>query len=273
MKFSIITINYNNCEGLRRTIESVVNQTCHDFEYIIIDGGSTDGSVDVIKQYADQIDYWVSEPDKGIYNAMNKGVAVAKGEYCLFLNSGDSLHNNSALAKVFEQGFGADIICGTILTEGNHLLPSPKEVSLGFFYRGSLNHPAAFIRREWLQRYPYDETLKIVSDRKFFIQALIIGGATYKGIPVIVSYFDGNGVSSNNILLRGEENEYVLYSMFPARVLYDYCVMYGEKDDMHRLFYTLTQWRGGKWVYTFIVILLKCLMLNRGWIKSFKINV
>ena len=101
MKFSIITINYNNCEGLRRTIESVVNQTCHDFEYIIIDGGSTDGSVDVIKQYADQIDYWVSEPDKGIYNAMNKGVAVAKGEYCLFLNSGDSLHNNSALAKVF----------------------------------------------------------------------------------------------------------------------------------------------------------------------------
>ncbi len=271
MILSIITINYNNREGLRRTIESVVNQTCRDFEYIIIDGGSTDGSVDVIKQYADQIDYWVSEPDKGIYNAMNKGVAVAKGEYCLFLNSGDSLHNNSALAKVFEQGFGADIICGTILTEGNHLLPSPKEVSLGFFYRSSLNHPAAFIRREWLQRYPYDETLKIVSDRKFFIQALIIGGATYKGIPVIVSYFDGNGVSSNNILLRGEENEYVLHSMFPARVLYDYCVMYGEKDDMHRLFYTLTQWRGGEWVYTFIVILLKCLMLNRGWIKSFKI--
>ena len=88
-KISIITINYNNCEGLRRTIESVVNQTCRDFEYIIIDGGSTDGSVDVIKRYADNIDYWVSEPDKGIYNAMNKGIRMATGDYVQILNSGD----------------------------------------------------------------------------------------------------------------------------------------------------------------------------------------
>lgn len=271
MKLSIITINCNNCEGLRRTIESVVNQTCRYFEYIIIDGGSTDGSVDVIKEYADQIDYWVSEPDKGIYNAMNKGVAVAKGEYCLFLNSGDNLHNNVVLADVYNQGFDSDIICGSILTDGKILLPSPQNVSLGFFYRGSLNHPAAFIRREWLQRYPYDETLKICSDRKFFIQALIIGDASYRCISIVVSDFDGNGISSNNMRLKKEENEYVLHSMFPARVLDDYSVMYGEKDDMHRLFYTLTQWRGGKWVYTFIVILLKCLMLNRGWIKDFKI--
>ena len=89
MKLSVITINFNNRDGLRKTIESVVNQTYNDFEYIIIDGGSTDGSVDVIKEYADRIDYWVSEPDKGIYNAMNKGIDVAKGEYCIFMNSGD----------------------------------------------------------------------------------------------------------------------------------------------------------------------------------------
>jgi glycosyltransferase involved in cell wall biosynthesis len=89
MKLSVITINYNNAIGLRKTIESVVNQTFRDYEYIIIDGGSTDGSVDVIKEYADKIDYWVSEPDKGIYNAMNKGVAAAHGEYTNFLNSGD----------------------------------------------------------------------------------------------------------------------------------------------------------------------------------------
>ena len=83
MKLSVITINYNNRDGLKKTIESVVNQTYKDFEYIIIDGGSTDGSVEVLKEYSDKIDYWVSEPDKGIYNAMNKGIDIAKGEYVM----------------------------------------------------------------------------------------------------------------------------------------------------------------------------------------------
>ena len=78
MKYSIITVNYNNKEGLRKTIESVINQTFQDFEYIVIDGGSTDGSLEVINHYAEKITYWVSEPDKGVYNAMNKGIKVAK---------------------------------------------------------------------------------------------------------------------------------------------------------------------------------------------------
>ena len=102
MKLSVITINYNNRDGLRKTIESVVNQTCRDFEYIIIDGGSTDGSVDVIKQYADRIDYWVSEPDKGIYHAMNKGIAVAHGEYLNFMNSGDCFYESTVVENVLQ---------------------------------------------------------------------------------------------------------------------------------------------------------------------------
>ena len=102
MKLSVITINFNNRDGLRKTIESVVKQTYKDFEYIIIDGGSTDGSVDVIKEYADKIDYWVSEPDKGIYNAMNKGIDVAKGEYCIFMNSGDVFFSNDVYNEVYE---------------------------------------------------------------------------------------------------------------------------------------------------------------------------
>ena len=80
MKLSIITVNYNNREGLQRTIDSVVSQTFRDFEWIVIDGGSTDGSKELIKQYADHFSYWVSEPDKGIYNAMNKGILKATGE-------------------------------------------------------------------------------------------------------------------------------------------------------------------------------------------------
>ena len=91
MKLSIITINYNNASGLRKTIESVVNQTSLEFEYIVIDGASTDGSIEIIKEFKDKITFWVSEPDTGIYNAMNKGIHSAKGKYCQFLNSGDSL--------------------------------------------------------------------------------------------------------------------------------------------------------------------------------------
>ena len=101
MKLSIITINLNNDTGLNKTIESVINQTLKNFEFIIIDGGSTDRSVELIKEYAGQINYYVSEPDKGIYNAMNKGIRQAQGEYCFFLNSGDYFVNESVLEKVF----------------------------------------------------------------------------------------------------------------------------------------------------------------------------
>lgn len=100
MKLSIITINRNNCAGLSRTMDSVIRQTCKDFEWILIDGASTDGSVDLIRQNKQHITYWVSEPDKGIYNAMNKGLQQAHGEYCLFLNSGDWLAQNSTIAEV-----------------------------------------------------------------------------------------------------------------------------------------------------------------------------
>ena len=99
-KLTIITVNYNHCEGLRRTMESVFRQTCHDYEYIVIDGGSTDGSADLLRVSAGRIDYWVSEPDRGIYHAMNKGVARATGEYLLFLNSGDEGNPLSFLEKL-----------------------------------------------------------------------------------------------------------------------------------------------------------------------------
>ena len=99
LKLSIITINYNNLEGLKRTVESVVNQTWHEFEYIIIDGASNDGSAAYIESQSHHFDYWESEKDSGIYNAMNKGIKVATGEYLLFLNSGDHLFNDSVLEQ------------------------------------------------------------------------------------------------------------------------------------------------------------------------------
>ena len=103
MKFSIITVNYNNKEGLRKTIESVIHQTFRDFEFIVIDGGSTDGSDDVLKEYDAQIDYWVSEPDGGIYQGMNKGIKKATGEYLNFMNSGDCFYASNILGIKFDK--------------------------------------------------------------------------------------------------------------------------------------------------------------------------
>ena len=101
MKLSVITINYNNKEGLKKTIESVVSQIYQDFEYIVVDGGSTDGSIDIIREYDKHIDFWISEPDRGIYNAMNKGIKFSHGEFCLFLNSGDCLLSSTSISQVF----------------------------------------------------------------------------------------------------------------------------------------------------------------------------
>ena len=103
MKLSIITVNFNNVEGLRKTAESIVSQTFQDFEWIVIDGGSTDGSKELIEQYSDRIAYWCSEKDSGIYNAMNKGVRYAKGEYINFMNSGDCFADSSVLSDVSER--------------------------------------------------------------------------------------------------------------------------------------------------------------------------
>ena len=97
---SIITINFNDKIGLQRTFDSVFAQDFNDFEYIVIDGGSNDGSKELIEENTDKISYWISEPDKGIYNAMNKGIKVANGEYLLFLNSGDKFYNKKSLILI-----------------------------------------------------------------------------------------------------------------------------------------------------------------------------
>ena len=142
MTLSIITINYNNLEGLRKTIDSVISQTWHDFEWIIIDGGSTDGSKELIEETAKQLassdfnplSYWCSEPDKGIYNAMNKGVAVAKGQYCIFMNSGDCFYDKNVVKDIIEANISEDIVTGAIQRDGNFIYNSPKHVSMRHFY-------------------------------------------------------------------------------------------------------------------------------------------
>jgi len=273
MILSIITINYNNRDGLRKTIESVVNQTYRDFEYIIIDGGSTDGSVDVIREYADKIDYWVSEKDKGIYNAMNKGVAVAHGEYTQFLNSGDYLCDKDVLEKVFSHNFTEDIVCGNIITLKGGGMIAPESVTMEYFIKGSLPHPSAFIKRELFDTHLYDEQYKISGDWEFFIYHLIIKNASYKSINLNVTVFDTNGISSTTKKEFHDSSlkERVIKTILPPRVLDDYRNYTGETDEYNRLFYIIGQSKYRKYIYKMTVLLLKIVMRNKEWIKSFSL--
>jgi len=225
-KLSIITINYNNLQGLQRTVESVVNQTWQELEYIVIDGGSTDGSAAYIESQRDNIDYWVSEPDKGIYNAMNKGIAKATGEYLLFLNSGDHLYSNSVIEKNVHQIEKYDLIYFNWQVIGDkftNIVAFPKKLRFSFMFFGYLPHPSTFIKKELFDTVGlYDENLKIVSDWKFMMLALFIHKCSYKQINETVSTFYLGGISSitdfsneRNLVLNEYFSEYVLdYSLF-----------------------------------------------------------
>ena len=227
MKLSIITVNFNNCDGLKKTIDSVIAQTFSDFEWIVIDGGSTDGSKELIEHYAEHFSYWVSEPDTGIYNAMNKGIKEAKGDYLQFLNSGDWLCDDKALERCFKHGFDTDVAYGDIFFcsgDNKDLFHYPQHLSLRFLYNYSLGHPASFIKREILQTELYDESLKIVSDWKFFlVQAL--KNRRFEHLEEAISCFDMNGISSKNVDLMNNEREKVIRQVVPDMLAADYRLM------------------------------------------------
>ena len=229
MKLSIITINYNDAAGLRKTIESVVAQTSPDFEYLVIDGGSTDGSEAVIEEFKSRIDCWISEPDRGIYHAMNKGIARATGTYCQFLNSGDVLASVDVTEKMLFDLPDTEIIYGNMLKylPGGKLYrdrgPNLKEVTMLTFYRSTLNHSSAYIKRSLFDKYGlYDEKLRIVSDWKWYM--IVVGFnnelISYKDIDV--SVFDLNGISNANMALNKKERTLVLAELMPANILADY---------------------------------------------------
>ncbi len=212
MKLSIITINFNNLKGLEKTIESVISQTYNNLEYIVIDGGSSDGSKNLIEKYASKISYWVSEPDKGIYNAMNKGILKARGEYLLFLNSGDCLVNNEVLDAVDSCLDQSSILYGNgvIIGEGNKeiLIKIPDQLTLKYFTKASLFHPSTFIKRELFDTYGlYNEQNKIVSDWEFFLKTIVVNEVSTKKIDLVVSEVEDGGMSRDvkNTALLWEE--------------------------------------------------------------------
>ena len=217
-KISIITINLDNHNGLLKTIKSIVNQTCSDFEFIIIDGGSKDGSKELIEQYSQELNYWISEPDNGIYNAMNKGINNAQGEYILFLNSGDELYNVFSIENALLYLDLNDLICFDLIFRNDQDVISNYPSSIGYSYllKSSIGHPSTFIKKELFNKIRFDENLKIVSDWKFFLIIIFKYKATYKKVNRVLSIFYADGISSNiqNQLLIQEERNLVLKEYF-----------------------------------------------------------
>jgi glycosyltransferase involved in cell wall biosynthesis len=223
MKLSIITINYNNLNGLKRTVESVVAQTWKDFEYIIIDGGSTDGSAEFISENKIHFAYWVSESDKGIYNAMNKGILQANGEYYLFLNSGDLLYSNEVLFIAHKELHTDDLICFDLIFRGNDDVKStyPNKINFSYLLGSSLGHPSIFMKKNLFRNNKYDESLKFASDWKFFLLALFKFNSTYRKVDNVLSIFYMDGISSKpcNEQLIYKERQCVLKNDF--RLIYE----------------------------------------------------
>lgn len=253
MKLSIITINYNNAEGLKKTLASVASQTYSNIEHIIVDGASTDGSVDVIKEYENQLNIthstihllWSSEPDNGIYNAMNRGIRKATGEYVQILNSGDLLAapdvTERMMAVLQMKGDGVELLYGNMVKydyQNSRTLGKSTEVeySLRQYYTSTMNHDCCYIRRDLFETYGlYDESLKIVSDWKWFLQAIGLGKVKPIYVDVDVTIFDASGISETNLALRNQERRQVLGELMPPAVLADYDAHAFEMEQMKRL--------------------------------------
>ena len=262
MKLTIITINWNNAAGLEKTIRSVVSQTSKDFEYVIIDGGSTDGSVEIVKRYAESFPInWLSEPDKGIYNAMNKGIRKACGEYLHFLNSGDSLYDNNVVAKMYEKIDECNhppILTGTLfkqMPDGSiHKNTINDNYSFFRFYTSSINHPSTYIKRELFDIYGlYDESYKIVSDWKWFLQVIALNGIKPTTLTdVNITIFDMTGISETNTSLRDSERRAVLSELTPKCFLDDY-------DYYSDGILMLSRLHRHPWAYKLVYFIERCL--------------
>ena len=259
MKLSIITINYNNAAGLRKTLDSVASQTCIDFEHIIVDGASTDESVEIIREYEQSLAFslspltshltWLSEPDTGIYNAMNKGIKLAKGEYLLFLNSGDFLVAPNILERVFVQSLDVDIINArcNVSDNGKVIWTSPylPKVTMKDLYFVGLPHQSTFIRRMLFDKYGmYREDFRYNSDMDFWYRSIAIGNATTHGVDIVTTDYNLDGISTINAQTEQYKNEVreIFSQGFLPKVLQDYELWKKERDiytkyswiDQHR---------------------------------------
>lgn len=208
MKISIITINYNDAKGLERTISSVISSKTDNIEYLVVDGGSKDESVSIIDKYKEHIDFWVSEPDNGIYNAMNKGIKAASGDYIMFINSGDLITDHKKFKELLTVKYSEDIIYFNLeianTTDNNRFIKTyPAIPDFKYFAEDSLSHTGTLIKKERLSEYGYyNEHLKIVADWAFYLDSILKNKCTYRYVDGCFARFYLGGLSSNPANLK-----------------------------------------------------------------------
>ncbi len=220
-KLSIITICYNEPD-LEKTCKSIVNQTFQDFEWIVVDGGSDKETQDIWDKYKYRIDKFISEPDNGIYNAMNKGIALAEGEYLNFLNAGDYYYNSDVLMDVISNNLDKDILYGNLKLINNdgtdEILIPPDIVDNNLLILKTLPHPSSFIKNELFKQYGgYSENYKIVSDWEKWIEFIKVNKCSYKHLDIICAVFNLNGISYANIELCNQERNEVINKYFTKK--------------------------------------------------------
>ena len=275
MKLSIITITYNNAEGLYRTIQSVQAQTFRDFEHIIVDGGSTDESVDIIRQYADNEAIrlegykatrqekngkaddtlpnrpiasssnrheicWISEKDRGVYDAQNKGIRLAHGEYCYFLNAGDTFCNEHVLELIFKPlTFNLSPLTSTPdVLYGNEVIVDGAGQRVGIargvenpsfvdLYNSCMKHQASFIHRSLFDKYGmYDADMRICSDFDWFFRVIAFhDDVTLQYKDVNIAYFENTGLSYHSPELCAKERQQILDRYMTKRMQRDYLLL------------------------------------------------
>jgi glycosyltransferase involved in cell wall biosynthesis len=233
---SIITINFNNAIGLEKTINSVTSQLFHDYEYLVIDGGSNDGSVDIIKRQK-KINYWVSERDGGIYDAMNKGILKATGHYLLFLNSGDFLCDN-VLQHVFDENQRNDIIYGNMkINWGESKITAgymPNKITIEHMVKDTLWHPISFIKKELFDKFGlYNTNYKIVADYDFFFKTIIMNKVSTCHLNLFITEYNVEGLSSlpSNKKQEKIERLQVLQSYLSEEAIHSFDYLLNEKKQ------------------------------------------
>ena len=221
MKISVITVVRNDLKGLQKTVGSVVSQNDKNFEYIIIDGDSTDGCKEFVASLQCPMPTKkVSEPDTGIYNAMNKGIKMATGDYCIFMNAGDNFYDNNVTGKANRQLQDADFYIGHSIKAGKHEHKryAMKKMSLHHLLISSVYHQSTFTRTALLKQHLYREDLHIVSDWAFFLEQWL-KGASYVPLDFFVSYEYTGGVSTMQGKKLQEERDLVMRELFPNDIV------------------------------------------------------
>lgn len=238
IKLSIITINLNNLSGLITTFNSVISQTYPNIEYIIVDGNSNDGSKEFIASNRNKVANYISEPDHGIYNAINKGIRLSSGDFILCLNSGDYLISNEVVSQAVEKiDESSDLVAFNVLYRTGELFEikkNPKSVSVSYFTKHVLYHPGVLVSRKLHEKHDYyDENMRIAADWAFFLKVAGLNKCKYQYVPILFSVFCTNGISSNfsHSNIQTEERELFWSKTIPKSILDELCLLQKLSDE------------------------------------------